>query len=153
MMALAVILFRQTPDLSFRDILWPGRAPYRWAVLILFGVMPALNFVDLWDSYLSAALYSGDELHADIELGPKAHAKLPDSIQRCFVKVGNRYTMLLIDWTMPDLNVPPYPERRVYRKVAEGLRDMVGDELRGDVVLVIHERPTWQSTDRQVTGE
>src|SRR5262249_35471408 len=37
-----------------------GRTWFPRLVLLLFGVAPALSFVNLWDGYLSFALYSGN---------------------------------------------------------------------------------------------
>ena len=69
--AMAVILFWQTPEVSFRAIVWPQRSRrtecaetgtrsvpatlFSRLVLLLFGVMPFFSFLGLWDSYLSAA--------------------------------------------------------------------------------------------------
>ena len=41
-------------------ILWPRRFLFARVTLLLFGVMPLFNFFECWDSYLSAALYSGN---------------------------------------------------------------------------------------------
>ncbi len=118
MMALAVLLFWRTRAVSFRAIVWPGASVYRWLVLLLFGIMPGFNFVGLWDSYLSAALYSGNLIEADIALSATVYQRSPREIQRYCQWCGDHYEVDVDTWSMEELNVPPYPARRVYRRIA-----------------------------------
>ena len=85
---------------------------YRWLVVLLFGIMPGFNFVGLWDSYLSAALYSGNLIVADIYISPTVYQRLPPEIQRYCQRNGVRYQVDVDTWSLEELNVPPYP--RVY---------------------------------------
>ena len=45
--------------------------PYHVGVLVLFAILPFLSFVNLWDSYLSSARYSGNLTEATIYASDK----------------------------------------------------------------------------------
>src|SRR5262249_2779491 len=80
MVALVLILFWQDEQTSPREILI-ARSPSHVVVLVLFGVLPALSFFDLWDSYLSAALYSGNTDQAVIYVSRPVIDQLPAAIR------------------------------------------------------------------------
>ncbi len=66
MIAALVILFRQTRDLSAREICIPS-GPLAWRAAVVFvAAAPALSLVGLWDHYPSWAMYSGDKDEATI---------------------------------------------------------------------------------------
>lgn len=140
MAAFVVLLFwRDASPLGFRV---PGaRAPAARAVAaLLFWVMPALSFVGMWDAYLSSALYSGNVAQGIVAITPALRAKLPPEISRHVVvnRVGTN-VLTVWDWSMGELDAPPYPERRVYLNVARRLC-RYGDDT-ADVKLVVVERP------------
>lgn len=150
MMAMAGILFWRTPDVAFLSIVRPSTG-FGWLVAILFGVMPFFNFLGLWDSYLSAALYSGNLIEADIIISPQVYDRSTRAIQGyCEARDGD-YLVDLETWSMKELNVPPYPARRVYRRVARSICALATEP--GDVVLLIHEPPHWRTGERQKTRE
>jgi hypothetical protein len=68
MALLVIVLFRRTNERVFPDMLWPRWNLIHWAALVLFGIMPVFNFADRWDAYLSAELYSGTVMLADIQI-------------------------------------------------------------------------------------
>ncbi len=84
-------------------------------VVGLTGVMPGLNFVGLWDDYLSASLYSGKPTQALIVF--TSDAKVPRSITPYLSHIGIERSLDVSRWAVADLNVPPYPEVRVYQAV------------------------------------
>jgi hypothetical protein len=150
MMAAAVILFWRTPEISLRAIVWPSTR-YSWLVLLLFGVMPFFSFLGLWDSYLSAALYSGNEIHADVIISPKVRDRLAKGIQRHCIARSGTFVVDLDSWSMDELNVPSYPARRVFRGVARSFFALAAEPA--DVVLLIHEAPHWRTGIREQTRE
>ncbi|HSK99741.1 MAG TPA: hypothetical protein VK869_05340 [Rubrobacteraceae bacterium] len=102
MVAFVLILFWRAPDNpSFIAVVKPGGSAFRAAVLVLFAFMPALNFFGLWDSYLSASLYSGS-----IEEGYVYATGSPSAPP-----------VRIIYTAMEEMNVSAYPEERVYKKV------------------------------------
>jgi hypothetical protein len=152
MMAAAVILFWRTPNVSFRAIVRPGDSAYRWAVVVLFGIMPAFNFVGLWDSYLSASLYSGNLIDGDILISPTVYERLPEAVKRhCRGRADGRYEVDLFDWPYEELNVPPYQEPRLFRRVARSFCALA--EHPADVVLVLKGRPHLLTGDREERQE
>src|SRR5262249_18024803 len=58
MVMMVLILFWRVEGLTLKEVVANNRLPVYKAAFILFGVMPAFSFFNLWDSYLSFALYS-----------------------------------------------------------------------------------------------
>ena len=125
MVAFVLTLFWGPPDNpSFLAVVKPGGSAFRAVVLVLFAFMPMLNFVGLWDSYLSASLYSGST-----ETG------------YVYTKDGSSWTSTRIsDKAKEEMNVPSYPEERVYKEV---FADMWCENASSapEPVLVVYGRP------------
>jgi hypothetical protein len=86
--------------------------------LILFGLLPALSFVNRWDSYLSFCLYSGNLRQAFIRVDPSDVACLPATARRLVSDDG------VIDpfaWSVAELGVVSYPEDRIAINIARAL--------------------------------
>jgi hypothetical protein len=116
MACFVVILFWRDRDTTARDVLVP-RGAFHGLVLILFGALPALSFIDRWDSYLSSALYAGNTDQAVIYVSPEVIARLPAAIRP---HIWQRSSPMFLDinrWSYEELNVPAYPEPRVYRRI------------------------------------
>ena len=110
-------------------------------VLIVCGLAPALSFAGWWDMYLSASLYSGNTPVAVIQVDENLRSRLPVMAQRQLLTTSRRELMLpLHDWAMAELNVPPYPEDRVYRQLASQLCSY--DHQPHDLLLIVKERPS-----------
>ncbi len=110
-------------------------------VVPLVAVMPVFNFFDLWDDNLSASLYSGRTRDAWVRLAAD-DPKLPREAVR---HEGKDVILDLITWALTDLNVPPYPEPRVYRSVAK--------HLPAGSKLFIRERKPWLGATRTFKPE
>jgi len=115
-------------------------------VLILFGVMPFFDWHGLWDSYLSAALYSGNTMHCRIIVTDDVLDRLPAKVRLKHTKINY---VDINDWSFTELNVPTYPARRVFRKIALSLGSPE------EVMLLVEERPDWDTppNKRKVTRE
>ena len=100
MVAFVLILFWRAPDPpSLLTVVKPEGSAFRAVVLVLFAIMPALNFFGLWDSYLSASLYSS-------------------SYEKGYVYTTNRPSPVsIVTMAMEEMNAPAYPEERVYKRV------------------------------------
>jgi hypothetical protein len=145
---LAWRLFHRPCDVSPASVVVP-RGWYHAAVLVLFGAMPALSLVGWWDAYLSAALYSGNTLRARIEVTEAAHARLPETLRERADGIGGGLHEIGINsWSMEELNVPPYPARRVFLDIGQTLADRVA-EGPDEVVLVLEGRPDWRTGVRE----
>ena len=144
-----ILLFSDTPDYSWREILWSGHDPCHVAAVVLFAMLPALSFFNLWDSYLSAALYSGNLTEAQIYLSDAGKASLPAAIASRLAHTSHDTNVLNLQrWAIDDLNVTPYPETRVYRAIA---RDVCG-RLRDPAQLVLIVREQRMVFARPETG-
>jgi hypothetical protein len=144
-----VILFSGTTEFTWPDVVATRRDPLHIAALALFVVLPVLSFFNLWDSYLSAALYSGNLTEAQIYISDIGMASVPSAVRRRTVHTSPNTNVLNIQrWAIEDLNVMPYPETRVYKAVA---RSVCGDvRTPGQLVLVVHEQRLFGS--REETG-
>src|SRR5580704_869467 len=139
MAGLDLLLFTGQQQFSVRDIFWGNRSPYHVGVLVLFAVLPFLSFFNLWDSYLSSALYSGNLTEATIYATDKGRDSLPASIKAYFVHTSPNTNVLNIQrWAFEDLNVLPYPETRVYKEIAKAVCERSQDQA--DFVLLVHEQ-------------
>jgi len=139
MAGLDLLLFTGNQQFSFRDIFWGNRHPYQVCVLVLFAILPFLSFFNLWDSYLSSALYSGNLTEATIYATDKGRDSLPASIGAYLVHTSPNTNVLNIQrWAIEDLNVLPYPETRVYKQIAKSVCAHSQDPA--DFVLLVHEQ-------------
>jgi hypothetical protein len=154
MPACAGLLFWRTADVGTRSVLiGPPGGVARLAALALFGILPALSFWGLWDAYLSAALYSGNTLRANLELSEAAARRVPQAVwQQSDPLSDGRREIDLRYWAMDELNVPAYPARRVFRAIAAAAREKWA-HAPDDVTLVIFERPDWRTGERAETRE
>ncbi len=129
----AVQLFRGTrkPENKARIALF---------VVLASAVLPALSFVGWWDMYLSGALYSGNTEIAVIKVDPQLQEKLPPLARAVVFKTGSGETVLpLQEWSLRELNVPPYPQMRVYRRIAKPFCTLAGDPT--ETGLIVRGRP------------
>jgi hypothetical protein len=149
MAAFDVILFSGTTEFTWKDVVASRRDPLHIGALALFVGLPALSFFNLWDSYLSAALYSGNLTEAQIYISDAGMASVPSAVRTRTVHTSPNTNVLNIQrWAIEDLNVMPYPETRAYKAVA---RSVCGDvRTPGQLVLVVREQRMFES--RPETG-
>ena len=142
---LLILFFRRTDDPAPRDILWGQTFTFQKIVLILFALLPALSFFNLWDHYLSSSLYSGNRNSGAIYVSDDVFDRLPEQIQD-YVTEGepNRNRLSINNWSLGELNVPSYPEIRIYKNVAKQIcsyaPDGPGVELAVDGKLTLIRR-------------
>lgn len=109
--------------------------------IVLFGILPSLNFAGYWDTYLSAALYSGNTPRGILRLTANQWKRLPEKVRLLAVYEGaDLYELEVLQWSIGSTNVACYPEVRVYRQIArEALKQLGGDTI----VLRIRRYPRW----------
>jgi hypothetical protein len=141
-MALLVILLFWRKEFAPRDLL-PGTR-LQAGVLVLFSIMPAFSFLDLWDSYLSFALYSGNQRKATIYMADTVAGRLPDAVQEVVDEYESEFkvdTLDIEEWSYSELNAPDYAETRVVRNIARRVcREVDYSPL---LVLVVEGRRLW----------
>lgn len=137
MIAFVLILFyRRTDDPGPRDIVWGRDFAYQKIVLVLFAVLPMLSFFNLWDHYLSSALYSGNRTSGVVFLSDTAFDRLPDKIEDYVTEEGpNRNELDIFEWSLGELNVPSYPEIRIYKNVARKICGYALDDPSVELVV------------------
>lgn len=81
---------------------------------IVVGILPFFCFVGLWDNFLSFNLYSGGTKYLEICL------KTPENLNNKEIYVikkgkicNNNSAIQVQDWSLKELNITVYPERRV----------------------------------------
>jgi uncharacterized membrane protein YphA (DoxX/SURF4 family) len=147
MIALLVLLFWNA-DASFLDVVWRNPMPVHKLAILLFVVLPFFSFFGLWDSYLSASLYSANIPQANILFRGAVIEQLPQPIHRYVKDLPAATTLLNIrDWAMGELNVPPYPAMRAYR--IAGAKICKYSQNSPEVVLIMLDRDTWLGPGRQ----
>jgi uncharacterized membrane protein YphA (DoxX/SURF4 family) len=121
------------------------------SVVMLFAVLPLLSFFGGWESFLSSSLYSGNIQRATIIVDGEVAELLPTGVQD-ELRPGpeGRASLSVSDWALSDLNVPPYPEPRVFHAIAERVCDYADGA--GEVELIIVDTPGVFSGDRGVNG-
>lgn len=140
-----LLLFAGRDAFSWREI-FPARAlSFHTLVLLLFGILPILSFANLWDSYLSAALYSGNLTEAVIYATDAGQAALPADMQSRFQHTSDNISVLNMQrWAVEDLNVTPYSETRVFKAIARQL--CVFEHDTDQFVLLVREERLLFST-------
>lgn len=109
-------------------------------VTALYVVLPVLSFWGWWDLYLSGALYSGNNPVAVVRVEEKVYENLAPTPKRQVFVTGSGERMLpLYEWSMAELNVPPYPEFRVYQQLTRELCSFAEDK--SQVELIVKTRP------------
>jgi hypothetical protein len=122
MVAFVVLLFGGTEE-SAGAILWPRAGWFPRIALAALGVLPALSLVNVWDAYLSFALYSGVGNLDYLRVSDALAARLPNTVQQHVIRTQTPDVkqLRLIDWSYAELNVPINAEPRVYRAIAREL--------------------------------
>jgi uncharacterized membrane protein YphA (DoxX/SURF4 family) len=145
MMAMVVLLFRRFDhSIGWRKLWsWQGTDLLSYlprVVIILCALMPALSFPGWWDLYLSAALYSGSAPVGVARISEQVRGRLPLGAQQQVFATGRGELILpFYEWSLAELNVPPYPEARAYRQIARQV--CIYEVSPGEVQLIVKERP------------
>ena len=115
--------------------------PFQKVVLVLFAITPIFSFFNFWDSYLSSTLYSGNTNNAQIFVSDSVKQRLPTEIQHYATRTRENINALdFFHWSFDELNVPPYPEKRIYKDIARDFCKYA--DTNSDVVLVVNGKPT-----------
>ena len=141
------LLFFRAPPFRFGTMLaGPVSAAIRpAAVLVLVGVLPALNGLNRWDSALSFNVYSGNVSQAEICLLPEGVAALPPALVP-FLEAGDPCTVLDLDaWARAEFQANQYPENRIFRAVFQRICGLVPP---GTAILFVREKASWLAPSR-----
>lgn len=147
---LVFVLFIKTDSVPLRDVLWVKNYAFHKIILIVFGILPLLYFFNAWDSYLSWSLYSGTTNTSKIYVSNQVKERLPNYVQQ-FVRLDShdRNVLSISDWAFTEFNVPPYPETRIFKNIAQSICESANSP--NEVVLVMRGRLSWFYRDGQQT--
>lgn len=146
---MTALIFWRVEPLAVKELVWPRRLIH-WVALLLFGILPALNFFDLWDSYLSASLYSGSTPKAYLFVRPGVRDRVPDALRDTLIRADEHsYWVDFYDWSMKEMNVPHYPALRVYQAIARRYLPYAAEPA--EVLLDYWSRPDVLTGKRQLT--
>ena len=102
------------------------------AVVVVFcGVLPLLNFWELWDDYLSFALYTGNYRKSTLIIRPADLAVLPASVGAAKDERGQ---VDIEQWALNELGAMIYPEDRIAINIG---RTLARQTVRGPVYVRI----------------
>ena len=151
MLCFLMILFWNRPELTVREIVWPHNGIYQRIVLLLFGIAPILSFFNLWDGYLSSALYAGTRNTSYIYVTDPLKQRLPKEILPHIYSSNKPGTGILIlqEWAMSELNAGIYPEPRIYKNLARYICGYVKDP--SEMKLWIKQANVLFSPEKQVS--
>ncbi len=139
---LLLLLFWRQSDFTRRDLLWPKSQALQRAVFVVVTLLPSLSFFGLWDNYLSWALYAGNKTDASLYVSGAVKERMPQRVRKYAEEdEDGHYEISLFDWSFGEMNVPPYPEARIYRSVAKSLCRYAARA--DDVTLVVESKSTW----------
>ena len=111
--------------------------------------MPFLNFFGMWDSFLSATLYSGHTKRAVIYTSDEARQRMPDDMQQYF-EAGGGNAIRVISWSFAELNTPVFPEDRIFKSA---LGEVCGyARTPTDVSMVVREVPNYLTGEAEMTA-
>ncbi len=89
--------------------------------IVCWMLLPMLYYFGSWDAYLSSALYSGNikDMIICIKGNDASSADLPASAYAAdFRNNCDGHKMIIVSkWAISEMNVPVYPEKRVYLKI------------------------------------
>lgn len=139
MACFVVVLFWHSRDFSAGDLLWVRGSVFQKFVFVLCFGAPLLSLFHRWDNYLSWALYAGNKDIGQIYVSDKVEERLPEEIQKYVDDDAKQGNVLSIDrWSAGELNVPPYPEPRIYKSIARRICSYA--DKPSDVILVIQRK-------------
>ncbi|MCF6280178.1 MAG: hypothetical protein L3J14_07505 [Flavobacteriaceae bacterium] len=117
------------------------------AIVLLFWILPSLNFIGKWDSYLSFSLYSGKTSNFYILIKDTEIEKIDTSIYRYYYRniegLSEGKIIDIGDWSFRELNVPCYPETRVLKKLSERLQLCNENVNSKNIIFTDFEFPLW----------
>ena len=154
MCCLVWTLFR---DKSFQIRLSPRR-PSQLLMIVVIGLLPALNLLNLWDSNLSMHMYSGNTANLTITVAKEETSQWPPDLQTYLREQPDTIERLEFDYWMWALNTIgniPTPEVRIYNRIVEHICAKTNSddslkyeitEKRGYTRFALNSERTWKGT-------
>jgi hypothetical protein len=124
MILLVIALFyKNNADFTFWDVNYAKATFLNYAYILFLGLLPILNFWGRWDDYLSFSLYSEKSKIFYIAISDKYIGQFDHKFDDYFLKLDDNIqggkVININKWSMKELNVPVYPEIRVFEKISK----------------------------------
>jgi len=141
MILFLLLLFNKSNKFNFFETFKGVKTIPQKIVFALFWIMPSLSFFDKWDSYLSASLYCGNSDNAYIYLKDYQKKLLPAELQKlCLFDSSTEMDYLYVNnWSMVELNVPGYPEKRVFLNAKNKIDSYLKGQEQNSIMLIEHK--------------
>jgi hypothetical protein len=122
----------------------PGSLRWMWrTVVVVFALLPALSFAELWYASLSFPLYAAKYRQVRIYYRPDQRAALPPAALRAARSGGGEVDLLW--WSMSEMNVVPVMETHVVTRIG---RQVASRAPKAGVRLVVAGQPDVFSGER-----
>ncbi|MEP6928117.1 MAG: hypothetical protein ABI834_10795 [Ginsengibacter sp.] len=138
MILLLYVLFICNPAASLE--LQSIKKGWNKLIIVLFGVLPVLNFFGYWDFWLSHSLFSSKPPDMYICIKKTGSSK---ALQSFFIINKNKFlcdsNSIIINvraWSFQELKVPAYPELRIYKNIKSQLLKRYPDMDATFIVLI-----------------
>jgi hypothetical protein len=119
--------------------LWRNKSYIPKLIITIFLILPGLRWFKKWDTYPSFALYAGFVTEGYLEFESPSDLQRAVPQHRKLDRHRDIPGVSIFFWSLYDLNLPAYPEERIYRAVH---RQLCGDPSReADISLNIYARP------------
>ena len=97
--AFVVLLFWRETEVRIENVIWGDKGVFHILVLLLFGIAPVLSLFNIWDSYMSFALYSGNKNVATFDMTDAAAGRLPGDVREYLTENGPQIDELNVSLT------------------------------------------------------
>lgn len=141
---LVFVLFYEAKGETWKETLFQQQFLHGMVVL-LFGVLPVLNFFNLWDSALAFNMFSGNATRGTVYVDDALVRQLPKEIRSHVRKDRRDRTVVDLDrLSQAEFNAGLYAEPRIFRRIARKFCAYAVNP--DDAVLVIREKSGWLGT-------
>jgi hypothetical protein len=148
------ILFFRAKDVSAKEIVLNFKdlktGIVQAFVLLTFGVLPALNFINLSDSSLSFNVFSGNVAYADIYVDGSTAQNLPPAIQQYVGPIAGKdgmFPLYINTWAQQGFHSEPVPTPRIFKAITRSLCQYATQS--SSIELTIHDK---QSIFEEISG-
>jgi hypothetical protein len=136
---LNLLLFANVDRDRFYDFTMLFKTAHFYIVILIIYIIPFFSFNNLYDSYLSSSLYSGNTNQISVKISQTGFKKLPFYVKHFTNLDGEFYQLNLKLWANSELGAPCIPEFRVFDKVIKNIKSKF-DLKENEIFIGFYER-------------
>ena len=136
---LNLLLFANVDRDRFYDFTMLFKTAHFYIVILIIYIIPFFSFNNLYDSYLSSSLYSGNTNQISVKISQTGFKKLPFYVKHFTNIDGEFYQLNLKLWASSELGAPCIPEFRVFDKVIKSIKSKF-DLKENEIFIGFYER-------------